>query len=101
MNYGNVLLPLLLGTAEVAYCRLNNISLSLYVVAVLLMVISLLLSNQSGFGWTFYPPLSTIGSFSHGYTVALLLLGLVVMGFSTTLSSINFMATVLVRNISK
>merc|ERR1712159_858536 len=97
--YVNMFLPLYLGTAEVAYCRLNNVSLIIYVVALFYLVMVIMCENVVGVGWTFYPPLSTVNSFLMAHSVVLMLLSLVVMGFSTTFSAINFMATVLIRTV--
>jgi len=96
-GFGNVLVPLLLGTAEVAYCRLNNLSLRIYFVALLYIVLAITTESSIGMGWTFYPPLSTNATFLLVYGIATLLRSLIVRGLSSTLSSVNFMATCLIR----
>jgi cytochrome c oxidase subunit 1 len=89
--FGNLLVPLILGTSEVAYCRLNNASLIIYFISLLYIVIGLCTECLVGMGWTFYPPLSTTGSFVLATGVAMLLGALLIMGVSSTFSSINFM----------
>jgi heme/copper-type cytochrome/quinol oxidase subunit 1 len=83
--------------SEVAYCRLNNVSLIIYFVSVLYIVIGITSESLVGRGWTFYPPLSTTGSFVLASGVGTLLGGLIIRGVSSTFSSINFRATTLIR----
>merc|ERR1712178_427474 len=79
-SFANMLLPICLGCAEVAYCRLNNVSLIVYMLGLLYVVLALISERMIGMGWTFYPPLSTTHSFLAGYGVATLLCSLLVMG---------------------
>ncbi len=87
---GNFLLPLMIGADEVAYPRLNLFSWYLYVVGGLL-TISALLAGGVDTGWTFYTPFSTL--YSNG-AVLLAAGGVFVVGFSSIVTGINFIATV-------
>ena len=56
-GFGNWFIPLLIGSPDMAFPRLNNISFWLLVPAFALVMSGLLL-GESGSGWTLYPPLS-------------------------------------------
>merc|ERR1711998_70409 len=53
----------------------------------------------AGLGWTFYPPLATAAIVLVAYGITLLIVSLAIMGISTTLTSVNFIATILCRSI--
>ncbi|MXP62569.1 cytochrome c oxidase subunit I [Roseomonas sp. M0104] len=87
---GNFLLPLMIGARDVAFPRLNLSSWYLFNGAGLLLLFSLLLGGVDT-GWTFYTPFSTM--FSNGY-VLLAALAVVLVGFSSIMTGVNFIATV-------
>nr|YP_010213999.1 cytochrome c oxidase subunit I [Klossia helicina]UBN07449.1 cytochrome c oxidase subunit I [Klossia helicina] len=93
-GFGNYFVPVLNAAPEVAFPRINSISL-------LLMPISygcLLLSTASEFGggpgWTLYPPLSTSLMSLSPLAVDVIVVGLALSGLSSFLSSINFLTTI-------
>ena len=101
---GNFVLPMMLGAKDVAFPRLNLLSFHIYVVGALFFVYVLLsgvLHSAFGWempggwgldtGWTFYTPYST--SKSAG-AVAVATLGAFILGFSSILTGVNFIATV-------
>ena len=90
---GNLLLPLSLGVSDVSYPRFNNVSLVLLPMSILLVVIGICIEYVAGAGWTLYAPLSIVGSVVCYAGIVLVLLGLVVVGNSSTLTSINFIVT--------
>jgi cytochrome c oxidase subunit 1 len=91
--FGNLQVPLLVCSPEVGYAKLNNFSMVIYTSSLLLLLEAHLMDVQTGLGWTVYPPLSTAGTLLAAYGITLVLMALVIQGFSTTLSSQNFVAT--------
>jgi len=94
---GNFMLPLMLGAKDVAFPRLNLLSWWLYAIGFLFFAYVLLggiLPLPGGFGldtgWTFYTPYSTSRSIT-GVIPATL--GAFVMGFSSILTGVNFIAS--------
>ncbi|MBO0753356.1 MAG: cbb3-type cytochrome c oxidase subunit I, partial [Bradyrhizobiaceae bacterium] len=87
---GNFLLPLMIGARDVAFPRLNLLSWYLYVFGAAFAVYALL-SGGVDTGWTFYTPLST--TYATGYVIAAAA-GVFVVGFSSIVTGVNFMATV-------
>lgn len=92
--FGNYLVPLMLGCADMSLARLNNISFWLLVPSLLLALSSTLIESGAGTGWTVYPPLSSIQSHS-GPSVDLVIFSLHISGISSLLGAINFIVTVM------
>jgi cytochrome c oxidase subunit 1 len=97
--FGNLLVPLLIHSPEVGYAKLNNFSYVIYVSSLQLVLEAHLQDVMTGLGWTIYPPLSTAGTLLAAYGINLVIMGLTVMGFSTTLSSQNFISTACLREM--
>jgi cytochrome c oxidase subunit 1 len=53
---GNILVPVMIGAADMAFPRLNNISFWLLPVSMMLLISSALVETGAGTGWTIYPP---------------------------------------------
>ena len=91
----NYFVPLQIGAKDMAFPRMNALSYWLYLTSGLLLMSSVFLpGGGSDTGWTFYAPLNT-SQFSPqpGVTVAALALG--ILAASVTMSSINFITTIL------
>ena len=86
---GNFVLPLMLGAKDVAFPRLNLLSLYIYFVGALMAVSSIVLGGVDT-GWTFYTPYST----TTGGAVGLMVLAAFVLGFSSIFTGVNFIATI-------
>ena len=99
-GFGNYFLPIYLGASEVAYPRINCISLLLVPIAGILMSTSLISEFGSGIGWTLYPPLSTSLMSLSPTSVDLIVFGLATAGISSLLSSINFLSTIAVLGVT-
>lgn len=93
-GYGNYLLPVQIGAVDIAFPRLNNISLWLLPPSLALLLISSIVEQGPGTGWTLYPPLSGLNSHS-GASVDLAIFALHLAGISSTLGAINFIVTTL------
>jgi cytochrome c oxidase subunit 1 len=99
---GNFVLPIMLGAKDVAFPRLNLLSFYLWVLGGLFLVwvlISGLIEAAFGVnlpggggldtGWTFYTPYSTTTSSA----VVPAVLGAFILGFSSILTGVNFVAS--------
>ncbi len=60
-GFGNYFIPILIGCREMAWPRINGLSFWLLPVSLFLILISSIIDNGIGTGWTLYPPLSTKG----------------------------------------
>jgi len=90
-GFGNWLVPIMVGAPDVAFPRLNNISYWLNPPSLVLLLLSTLVEQGPGLGWTAYPPLSIQHS---GASVDLAILALHINGLSSILGSINLLVTV-------
>jgi cytochrome o ubiquinol oxidase subunit I len=90
----NCVLPLQIGARDVAFPFLNSLSLWLTVAGALLINVSLAIGNFARTGWLAYPPLSEL-RFSPGVGVDYYIWALQISGVGTTLTGVNFIATIL------
>jgi cytochrome c oxidase subunit 1 len=87
---GNFLVPLMIGAKDVAFPKLNLLSLYLYWMGALIALTSLT-GGALDTGWTFYTPYSSSASTT---SVVAVTLGAFVMGFSSILTGVNFIVTI-------
>ena len=90
VGLANYIVPLQLGAADMAFPRINALSFWMLVAGAILIV-SAFAFGGAPTGWTLYAPLSTIEPMTG---IDLLLLGLVVVGFSSIFGAINFIVTI-------
>lgn len=86
---GNYLIPIYVGSPEIIFPRLNNCSVLFTSISFVIMVLALLTEYSIGPGWTVYPPLSLYPV----NTTVLVIVGLVVNGLGTLVTSINYVLT--------
>ncbi|MFT6131771.1 MAG: cytochrome o ubiquinol oxidase subunit 1, partial [Shewanella sp.] len=90
----NLVVPLQIGARDVAFPFLNNLSFWLTTSGAILINISLGLGEFAKTGWVAYPPLSEL-AYSPGVGVDYYIWALQISGIGTTLTGVNFIATVL------
>jgi len=90
-GFGNWFVPLMLGAADMAFPRLNNLSFWLLPPSLLLLLSSSMIGAGAGTGWTVYPPLSAIASDA---SVDFAIFSLHLAGISSILGAINFIVTI-------
>lgn len=90
----NLVLPLQIGARDVAFPFLNNLSFWLFSAGSLFILVSLMVGNFAGTGWSAYPPLSGI-KYNPGVGVDYWLWSIQISGAGTLLSGINFLVTIL------
>merc|ERR1712200_227493 len=56
---GNWLVPLILGAADMAFPRINNMRFWFLIPALIMLLTRSLVERGAGTGWTVYPPLSS------------------------------------------
>ena len=89
--FGNFFLPILIGARDVAFPRLNRLSWWLYLAGAVIVLVSLVLHGRPpDTGWTFYAPLSIESQAN----ISVAVLGVVVLGFSSILTGLNFVTTI-------
>src|ERR1044071_5816949 len=94
-GFGNYVLPLMIGAKDMAYPRINALSLWLIPLAALIMFSSFFVEGGSAqAGWTSYPPL-TSKTFLPGHGTDLWILGVQILGISSVGGGINFLVTVM------
>ena len=92
-GFGNWFVPLMIGSPDMAFPRLNNVRFWLLVPSFILLLASPFVGSGAGTGWTIYPPLSSDVGHS-GHSVDMAILSLHFAGASSILSSINFITTI-------
>ena len=90
----NCILPLQIGARDVAFPLMNNLSLWLTAAGAVLVNVSLAVGNFSRAGWLGFAPLSEL-HYSPGVGVDYWIWALQVSGIGTTLTGVNFIATIL------
>ncbi|MER7154139.1 aa3-type cytochrome oxidase subunit I [Streptomyces lydicus] len=93
-GFSNAVMPLQIGSPDVAFPRLNAFTYWLFLLGGLMVVSGFLVpGGAASFGWFAYAPLNG-PVFSPGTGGDLWTMGLVVAGLSTILGAVNFIATI-------
>jgi cytochrome c oxidase subunit I len=90
--FGNYLLPLQIGTRDMAFPRLNALSYWVFLLSGLFMYASFVVGKVPDGGWFAYTPL-TSSEYSPGVNMDFWAIGVTFLGVSTTVGAINFIVT--------
>jgi cytochrome c oxidase subunit 1 len=94
IGFANELIPLQIGSPDVAFPRLNLLSYYLFAFGGLILVASFLSpGGAASFGWYAYAPL-TSATYSPGIGSDMWIMGLALSGFGTILGAVNFTTTI-------
>ena len=95
IGFGNAIMPLQIGSPDVAFPRLNMLSFYLFLFGSLTVVAGFLTpGGAADFGWFAYAPLND-AVHSPGAGADLWIVGLALSGLGTILGGVNFITTVL------
>src|SRR5438309_498744 len=86
---GNFLVPIMIGAKDLAFPKLNLASWYIYMIGGLFTLYALV-NGGVDTGWTFYTPFSTVSSTTNVIPAAL---GILISGFSSILTGLNFVVT--------
>ena len=92
---GNYLIPIYILAPEISFPRINCLSLLILPFSYNYLLISLYTEFTSTTGWTFYPPLSTSLMNLSPVDIDLLIIGLLLSGISSFMTSLNFFTTII------
>ena len=93
-GFSNYLFPLLLGTRDMAFPRLNAFSYWVYLAAGLFLYASFVIGQAPNDGWFNYAPYA-LKTFNPGLNMDFYALGMILLGISTTVGAANFVITVM------
>jgi len=89
--FGNFFLPIMLGTDDVSFPKVNLLSWYLYIFGGALALLTLVVGDgPADTGWTFYAPYSV----KTGTNVSIAVLAAFILGFSSILTGLNFIVTI-------
>ncbi|GAB3671112.1 cytochrome c oxidase subunit I [Actinocorallia lasiicapitis] len=95
VGFANVIMPLQIGSPDVAFPRLNAFSFWLFLFGGTMVVIGFVIpGGAASFGWTGYAPLSN-SVHSPGLGGDLWVMGLALSGLGTILGGVNFVTTII------
>ena len=94
VGFANVIMPLQIGAADVAFPRLNMFSFWLFLFGGIMVVSGFFTpGGAASFGWTAYAPLAN-SQYSPGVGADLWIVGLALGGLGTILGGVNFITTI-------
>ncbi|CAG4894831.1 cytochrome c oxidase subunit I [Paraburkholderia saeva] len=93
-GFSNYLWPLVLGARDMAFPRLNALSYWIFLFAGIFLYVSFPAGEAPNAGWFNYAPLSGL-EYNPGPNIDIYALGMVLLGISTTVGSMNFVVTLM------
>jgi cytochrome c oxidase subunit I+III len=91
--FGNYLLPLMLGSRDLAFPRLNALGYWIFLGSGVFLYAGLLMGKGPDCGWFCYAPLNT-KDYDPGLNADFYALGLIFNGISSTAGALNFIVTI-------
>ena len=93
--FGNYLIPLKIGAADMAFPRLNMASFWMFLPAAAIVLFGFFVEGgAAATGWTAYPPLSALKETS-GLGQTCWVAGIILLGFSSIFGGVNYVATII------
>jgi len=89
----NIYIGILYGINEVIYPRINNMSIGILLVAINILLGGINIRDGYRYGWTMYPPISTINNIMGVIGVELICIVLLLAGISSTLTGVNILVS--------
>ncbi|HZD26877.1 MAG TPA: cbb3-type cytochrome c oxidase subunit I, partial [Alphaproteobacteria bacterium] len=93
-GFSNYLFPLLLGSRDMAFPRLNAFSYWVYLAAGIFLYASFAIAQAPNNGWFNFAPYS-LKPYNPGLNMDFYALGMIFLGISTTVGAANFVVTVM------
>ena len=93
-GFSNYLWPLLFGSRDMAFPRVNALSYWIFLLAGIFIYASFLVGAVPNDGWFGYVPYAN-SDFNPGHNIDFYTLGLIFLGISTTAGAVNFVVTFL------
>jgi cytochrome c oxidase subunit 1 len=90
----NLVIPLMIGARDVAFPRLNALSLWVFILGALMFQSGWVFGGAPNAGWFAYAPL-TSSTFSPGHGMDYYVLGLGILGVSSVAAALNFIVTII------
>lgn len=96
-TFGNFLIPLMIGTRDMAFPKLNMLSFWVGAIATLVMLSSFLVpGGPAAGGWTSYAPLAARAQYTGvEWGQNLWIISLLILGVSSLMGSINYITTII------
>ena len=93
-GFGNYIVPIMIGARDMAFPKLNALSYWTFLFGSVFMYSSFLFGGAPNDGWFSYAPL-TEKVFSPTHGMDFWIVGILMLGFATTIGSINFIVTII------
>lgn len=93
-GFSNYLWPLMLGSRDMAFPRLNALSYWVFLLAGIFLYVSFPIGQSPNGGWFAYVPNTSL-EYDPGINMDVFALGLIFLGISTVVGSVNFIVTLL------
>jgi len=94
VGFGNYVVPLMIGARDMAFPRLNALSIWLFIFGGLMLYSSFILGGAPAAGWFSYAPLSE-KAYSATHGVDYWVIGLTLTGVASIAGAINFIITII------
>jgi heme/copper-type cytochrome/quinol oxidase subunit 1 len=94
VGFGNYVVPIMIGARDMAFPRLNALSIWLFIFGGLMLYSSFILGGAPGAGWFSYAPLSE-KAFSPTHGVDYWVIGLTLAGVASIAGGVNFIVTII------